>query len=321
MNQRISRSIRTELTKLAPNPWLPEPRSIVVELLATGVYHVNFLVRSGESRFVARCVRSSQWGSTPRDQIIREFAVLTDLVGSGAAPRPLALALECETPFLIESFVEGRRFQPYSDYSLCAEAIAAAHACAPRASASLLDRTPPQDFLTSDGLTWIERAARAGGESDTTQLLRAAHAELIGREFAVDGCDVLIHTDLTASNIIQTPHGCVLIDWEGARIGPRAWDLAYFLSPVTKLWAAPESGFDDDDRSQFIASYAAATGTDPAALTAEVESLLPYVIFRALGWCAAYAQGTETKPSAVVRALTRLTSAGFVEEQLLARIC
>ena len=42
----------------------------------------------------------------------------------------------------------------------------------------------------------------------------------------------LIHSDLRADNLLFSPDGTAvtLVDWQGAGIGPPAWDLAYFLS-------------------------------------------------------------------------------------------
>jgi hypothetical protein len=42
----------------------------------------------------------------------------------------------------------------------------------------------------------------------------------------------LIHSDLRADNLLFGPDGesVTLVDWQGAGIGPAAWDLAYFLS-------------------------------------------------------------------------------------------
>ena len=42
----------------------------------------------------------------------------------------------------------------------------------------------------------------------------------------------LIHSDLRADNLLFAPDGTAvtLVDWQGAGIGPPAWDLAYFLS-------------------------------------------------------------------------------------------
>lgn len=42
----------------------------------------------------------------------------------------------------------------------------------------------------------------------------------------------LIHSDLRADNLLFAPNGTsvTIVDWQGAGIGPPAWDLAYFLS-------------------------------------------------------------------------------------------
>ena len=42
----------------------------------------------------------------------------------------------------------------------------------------------------------------------------------------------LLHSDLRADNLLFAPDGdaVVLIDWQGAGVGPPSWDLAYFLT-------------------------------------------------------------------------------------------
>jgi|GEM_PF-686358 len=66
----------------------------------------------------------------------------------------------------------------------------------------------------------------------------------------IAGERVACHNDLVPENILETPQGLTLIDWEYSGMNDPAWDLASF---------ALESGFDDATEAYFLASYAEAT--------------------------------------------------------------
>ena len=99
----IAEAIHTTLAHLPTAPWLPDPVTNKVGLLAAGTYHLNFTVDSGDQRNVARVVRSSQWGLPPETQLRKEFAVLMDLRPAGVAPIPRGMFTAGSHPFMVQS--------------------------------------------------------------------------------------------------------------------------------------------------------------------------------------------------------------------------
>jgi thiamine kinase-like enzyme len=61
---------------------------------------------------------------------------------------------------------------------------------------------------------------------------------------------VACHNDLVPENILRTPDGLILIDWEYSGMNDPAWDLASF---------ALESGLDDAAEHRFLVAYAGAS--------------------------------------------------------------
>lgn len=312
----IAAHISRALVAAGPSHWLPSPESVTISLLADGIYHANFLVEASGQQCVARVNRKSQWGLTNSAQLTREYAVLHDLKDAGVAPAPLALFADTQTPFLLETYLPGHYLCYGSDLLTCATTIAKVHACPPVCSHPLLDDAPAHKFLIADGYARLDRCTRTTTNQATLNAL-ANFAEDLDRTIVPESPRVLLHTDLIQKNILVADGHCAFVDWEGARLGPRAWDLAYFLSPVTLRWAQPSTLLSESQRAAVIDAYALAAGIEASALADEVGVLLPFVIFRALAWCVAYAE-TALAMSPRVRELLRLfTSVDFVTETLL----
>jgi aminoglycoside phosphotransferase (APT) family kinase protein len=313
----IETAIRNSIRSLRPTEWLPSPESAELSLLADGTYHTSYLVATHQTRIVARVCRESQWGLELPDQLAREFAVLRDLVPSGAAPTPFHILADGEVPFMLESFVAGRAFSYATDLGSLAVALAGLHACSPDAAPLLVGVEDPAEFLLTDGELWLQRANGHHRFADALSLLTDAAVILKQGPRIGTSESVIVHTDLIQSNILMTDEGCVVVDWEGAKLGPRAWDLAYFLSPVTLAWAEPQSPLPTVTRRTFIEHYAAAARLDQADLGAEIEAILPYVVFRAVCWCIGHAATTsELTPRARDR-LRLICHPSFIQKHLL----
>lgn len=279
------RRFSSTLRRLPARAWLPDPQRVTTRLLADGTYHTSLIVESGGVRIVARICRDSQWGLTPLDQLRREGLVLADLAGTGVVPRPFHL-LETDPPVLFESYIPGAPFR-YRDLDSVAMALAACHRAAPLRCSSFLVPVRPDVMLLDDGAKRRGRVERRG-VTDASELLRFAERALRRRDPVPPEPPSIVHTDLIHGNLLETSGlGCAIVDWEGARLGTPAWDLAYFLSPVTLRWA--EAGSElitPERRSDFLRAYAEASGTESDAVSAAVTRILPFVAFRALCWCA-----------------------------------
>jgi thiamine kinase-like enzyme len=72
---------------------------------------------------------------------------------------------------------------------------------------------------------------------------------------------VACHNDLVPENILDTPEGLTLIDWEYSGMNDPAWDLASFTL---------ESGYDEEHETRFLAAYYG--GPVPERLRIRVET-------------------------------------------------
>ncbi|MGA2322064.1 MAG: aminoglycoside phosphotransferase family protein, partial [Solirubrobacteraceae bacterium] len=283
--------------------------------LSLGAYHLNFRLTSGGRRSVVRLSRTSQWGLSSHEQLAREFATLRDVESSGVTPCALDL-VPGDPPMLIETYIDGQPFLYGLRLRDAARAIAAVHRSLPRHALPHLPMAPPQRFLVEDGLRWVARAEAQGFTPVTVRLLlRAAESLCEATAMSADPL-VIVHTDLIGTNLLVTDTGCAILDWEGARLGPAAWDLAYFLSPVTLRWASAGAGqLSVGEKQAFLTAYARAADVDPDALRASVVALLPWVVFRALAWCAGF-QATADLTVAVRERLSTFTDPDVVQRLL-----
>lgn len=315
----IASAIQRALRSNDPQPWQPNPQGTTVQtVLADGIYHANFLIKvSGSAEpLVARFNRQSQWGLSQEDQLKREFSVLLDLEHTKVAPRPVAIYTDCPFPFLVETYAQGEHLDYRQGLSSCARAIAQAHSTQPSYSRPHLSDTPATAFLLSDGRARLHECVRIDNNSATSDLLHDV-SDRLSEKTTGPTESVLLHTDLMSKNIIINGQRCVLIDWEGARLGPRAWDLAYFLSPVTARWARHDRGLDESEAAAFIDAYARIAEVDSRMLAGEIREIMPFVIFRALAWCCSYASRSTDVDPEVRERLDLLTATEFVQRTLV----
>ncbi|HEY7909726.1 MAG TPA: phosphotransferase [Thermomicrobiales bacterium] len=115
---------------------------------------------------------------------------------------------------------------------------------------------------------------------------------------------VIIHTDVQAHNFIvadPSSERAKLVDWEKPMLDDGSYDLCHFLTPTTTLWKC-EYILSDAQRAAFLAAYAAAVGEHHAGrdLIGRVETRMPFVYLRAVGWCA-MAWVEYTRPGRLLR--------------------
>ncbi len=81
-----------------------------------------------------------------------------------------------------------------------------------------------------------------------------------------------LHMDVHAGNIVHTPAGIRLIDWEYAGDGDVALELA-------AVWTE-----DEVQRLQLVAQYAQQAAVDPVILVRQVRRWRPWVVMLMAGW-------------------------------------
>lgn len=305
-------ALLARLQGLPATPWLPDAAQASLALLSRGAYHCNYLLSCIDTNSVVRINERSQWQLSSEEQLQREYATLVDLADSGVTPKPLAL-IQGNPPLLIEEFIEGDQFSYSKGLKAAAEAIAQVHQQPVRYARAYLPVEEPHGFLLDDGLRWLSMARQARSCSRTVRLLLRAEEWLRRRPMREMGEAVIVHTDLTATNFLVRGKSCAIVDWEAARRAPAAWDLAYFLSPLTTRWA--KKVLTEAERRRFIGAYVDATGLEYETQLINVEALMPAVLFRALAWCVGF-RATENYPESLSGRLKFFTAPGFVERVL-----
>jgi aminoglycoside/choline kinase family phosphotransferase len=99
----------------------------------------------------------------------------------------------------------------------------------------------------------------------------------------------LIHRDFQSRNIMITKGGIGIVDWQGARLGPLAYDLSsLIIDPYTDL--SPQ------ERIQLYDRYMVLLGEYDSEMASEVETYYPYLaIQRGLQILGAFSYLTEMK--------------------------
>src|SRR4051812_3046263 len=208
------------------------------------VYRLSYLDPAGDARDVVARIASSEYA---RDCATaeREAAVLRKVDGFGA---PELYDFRCESawfdrPAMCMQFVAGRQSAPMAtdDFERLGALVGWLHAlpiddlerwelpATPTAGAYLDARlTNIDDKLPSvrDPLPALVQSRLRRAASELHDSLN-----LVGRTdaFHVDDALVLLHGDIAGGNIFWTPEP-VLIDWEYARIGDAADEVAYIFN-------------------------------------------------------------------------------------------
>jgi len=308
--------VRAVLLALAIEPGA----DVVLRPLAAGAYHEHAVLEvQGRGLVLRRCL-ASQWGLSPAAQLAREWATLEALRPSEMAPAPHALVPDAPGgPLLVEGLVPGRRFGA-EDLPALGVSLATVHALRP----SHLPQVDARAELKADGAAWLDRARASGADLAVVALLGEL-GQRAGVCGASMGAAALVHTDLNAGNLLVADDGvCRLVDWEAARVGDPAWDLAHAISPTTTQWDAADPRILAPAQVEaFLCVYADAAGAPGAAAVGRLPGLLDAVMFRALAWCLGF--GAEARaarhqqPGELAATLARFSAPAFVERCLGAR--
>lgn len=179
------------------------------------------------------------------------------------APLGLAPALRASGPgWLLCEALPGRTW--HRDPAAAAQTLARLHRIDP----------PPPGFRSlptgSRGLAADARRVAAGVTGLPPLPALPALPDLVAPRF--------VHGDAVAGNLIETPTGVVLIDWQCPGLGDPAEDLAAFLSPaMQRLYrGAPLTA---DERAAFLSAYG-----EPGTV-ARYHALAPLLHWRLAAHC------------------------------------
>ncbi|WP_440900896.1 phosphotransferase family protein, partial [Actinosynnema sp.] len=162
-------------------------------------------------------------------------------VAAGADPAPAVRKVLLEaTGDLVPSL--GRLHRATRDLVGAADRSGALADPAPPWGLRLLDGDAPPELWASPPIArllrrWALPGEAPGGAEGDGERVAAVRALQEARRRWQPMC--LVHGDLTHANVVLRPGaGPVLLDWEMARVGDPAWDLAALLAPL--LVVAPQ---------------------------------------------------------------------------------
>ncbi len=276
------------------------------QFLAQGEYNINYLLRIDDGRrLVARVnVGGTQIGMAGGAQIAYEAVAMRAVGASGVAPRLVYVddtLARLPYGWLMMEYVPGSPLHYADPRHLVAAArtLAGLHRVRiPDDAPFIRRRTPHGDVVEAQG--WLANylaCARAPVECRDrfARLLdRAAiAAERCGDRFpAPTG---LVHTDAQAHNFIVNERAddrgdaaldCWLVDWERPLVDDPTYDLAHFLIPTTTRWKC-DYEFSVAERAAFLDAYCAARpDLDAADLRERLHLRYPFILLRAVSWCA-----------------------------------
>jgi len=168
-----------------------------------------------------------------------EHTSLAELHGAGIAPDPIAL-IHCKSgDVVLYQHLEGDTWT--SDTASVSRLLAQVHHQTPYAGLRV---------LSSGSVALIAQINGILADCKKRNWTPAINDPKIGAAKRA----VLIHTDVVANNIVVTPEGPRLIDWQCPALGDACEDLASFLSPAMQFLYG-DGPLDGGDVSVFLAAY------------------------------------------------------------------
>lgn len=257
--------------------------------LAAGEYNENYLITTGNKRFVFRINHGTQLNL--ENQIEYEFNVLTALKQSGVTPKPYYYAMGCEglgDGVLMMDYIEGRPLDYRKDLDKAAHIFARIHAVP--VSEKLIVQDSPLVDICQESKGLLERYP-IRHYADVHRLLMNYHDALLdeaehGDQLFSDEQLCIVNTEVNSGNFIISDERSCLVDWEKAVVSCRYQDLGHFLVPTTTLWKA-DIRLNEHEKKEFLSLYKEKLGLDIelSTLLERTVFLEKIILLRALSWC------------------------------------
>lgn len=311
--------------EVAGHPGLQLTGDWDLRFLAQGEYNINYLLRRDTGPpLVVRVNTGSQIGRPGGDQIAYEAAALRLLAPAGVAPRLhyLDATLAC-FPYglLVMDYLPGGplRYDDAAHLVAAARTLARLHQTPAVHGAFILRRALVDDLEEARG--WLapyldSPRAQAGARARLARLLERAADDAARYADRFPAPFALVHTDVQAHNFVveERPDGprCRLVDWERPLLDDPTYDLAHFIIPTTTRWKMGQTlGVAQIER--FLAAYCAARPElDAQELRARLEIRRPFILLRAVSWCA----GAWVEYTGQGRAIAHADTLARIEEYL-----
>ena len=267
--------------------------ALSLELLTGGFWNRVYRLRSKEHSSIDWVVKQFvQVPVNPMFPILptAEYAALQFLEKEECAPTPIAFISDSPIgSLLVYAYVQGTSWN--GDLEAAATVLARVHripidAFATNAFRKLPTESPEllehADEMLQRHLSALSESVRELRPLVSMQALHPSHR------------DVLVHTDCGPGNMVSSPHGLRLIDWQCPGIGDGLQDVATFLSPAMQvLYGYPVLTYSQE--RQFLDAYVAAlcsSGSDAQETHARFHLVRSSHHYRFAAYCAMRAQDT-----------------------------
>lgn len=273
---------------------IPLDRNFTVAFLAQGEYNINFTISSAKGKYVFRVNTGSQLELD--NQISYEFNALKVLEISSVTPKVYYVDDSKEFfkyGILIMEFLEGKPLKYKSDLDKAADIFSRIHLidvsnenCSNFIVEESIfsDRVKEgtrllKDFFPSNK---VSKDLKDFFYSYLNWCERNIHRE---RFFIENKWRVINNTEVNSHNFIIGSKNHYLIDWEKPVISDPCQDLTQFLAPTTTLWKT-DYLITKEEREAFFKTYSSKIGRNIEDVKHRVELYSPYLLLRALSWCA-----------------------------------
>ena len=267
--------------------------ALSLELLMGGFWNRVYRLRSKENASMDWVVKQfAQVPVNPMFPILptSEYAALQFLQGHGCAPKPIAFISDSPIgSLLVYEYVQGTSWN--GDLEAAATLLARVQRIPIDAFAihafRKLPTESPELLKHADEMLQRHPSALSASVLELRPRVALQSAHLCRREF-------LVHTDCAPGNMVSSPHGLRLIDWQCPGIGDGLQDVVTFLSPAMQvLYGYPV--LTDAQERQFLDAYVAAlcsSGSDTQETHARFHGIRNSHHYRFAAYCAMRAQDT-----------------------------
>ncbi len=296
-----------------------------LRFLAQGEYNINYLLRRDSGPpLVVRVNTGSQIGRPGGAQIAYEAAALRLLAPAGVAPRlhylDATLALLPYGLLVMEHLPGGPlRYDDAAHLGAAARTLARLHQTPSAHGDFILRRALVDDLEEARG--WLAPylacpRAPAAARACLARLLERAAGDAARHAGRFPAPFALVHTDVQAHNFVveDRPDGprCRLVDWERPLLDDPTYDLAHFTIPTTTRWKMGLT-LGPEQIEDFLTAYCAARPElDPLELRARLAIRRPFILLRAVSWCA----GAWVEYTGKGRAIAHADTLARIEEYL-----
>ncbi len=278
-----------------------------VDFLAQGEYNINYTIDDGKRKYVFRVNTGSQLELD--NQIRYEYNAIKSLEISGVTPKVYYLDDTKEFfnyGILIMEFLEGRPLEYDKDMDKAAGIFSRIHSID-------IDRFQ-NDFIIEENIC-TERIKE--GKRLLKDYLESPKVDKALKKFFAKFLDwaeknkdrekyflenrwhVINNTEVNSHNFIIGMERSYLIDWEKPVISDPCQDLTQFLAPTTTLWKANYL-LSPEEKDRFFKVYIEGLGGEDKDIRERVHLYDPYLLLRALSWCA-YAWLEYQKPDKEIK--------------------